>query len=281
MAASVPQYRLVVFEAVDEPQAVRDLFCKVTGLHPTDAMQWVARAPGVWPRPLSETETRTLLEGLYEFGVPAEAWRVDQFPDLFPPRTIHQAACLDDGFRVGGLRGEPTHWVPWDRIELLSAGRIAAEDEFRGVEPPGWVSGLAVGLRAVTLRATRLPKRSRRASRIPREPVGEAIIVRRDPRIAFRIVENQMNYAYLGDRLRPSAAENFPIVLADLRAHARSAYITHPTRALLGHGDPAEAEFPSSQALLDYSTHRLLWSWYRRDREAQRENPPRRDGEDD
>ena len=37
--------------------------------------------------------------------------------------------------------------------------------------------------------------------------------------------------------------------------------------------------FPSSQAILDYATHRLLWSWYRRDSEAQnREADP--DGED-
>jgi hypothetical protein len=28
--------------------------------------------------------------------------------------------------------------------------------------------------------------------------------------------------------------------------------------------------FGSSQALLDYSTHRLLWSWYRRDRDSQK-----------
>ncbi len=28
-------------------------------------------------------------------------------------------------------------------------------------------------------------------------------------------------------------------------------------------------EFASSQALLDYATHRLLYSWYRRDRDAQ------------
>ena len=52
--------------------------------------------------------------------------------------------------------------------------------------------------------------------RLPRAPVGEILIVRRDPRIAFRVVENQMNYAYLGDRLKSSAAENFPIFLADL-----------------------------------------------------------------
>ena len=30
----------------------------------------------------------------------------------------------------------------------------------------------------------------------------------------------------------------------------------------------ADDVFPDSQALLDYSLHRLLWSWYKRDGEA-------------
>ena len=35
-----------------------------------------------------------------------------------------------------------------------------------------------------------------------------------------------------------------------------------------GETDPDAIVFPSSQALLDYSTHRLLWSWYSRDRDT-------------
>src|SRR5262249_56432025 len=110
------------------------------------------------------------------------------------------------------------------------------------------------------------PPRGRRprAPRIPRDPVGEVLIVRREPRLAFRVVENQMNYAYLGQRLRQSAGENFPIFVADLCARADAAYITPSTRSLLEHRYPVEYEFPSSQALLDYATHRLLCSWYRR-----------------
>jgi hypothetical protein len=232
-------------------------------------MQWLARLPGVWARPLPEDQARALLDGLYELGVAAEAWRSDRFPELAPARTIHAAACLPEGFRVKGLRGEPTHWVPWDRIELISAGRVTADDEFRNVKPPDWPSAVAAGLRAMTLRPSKLPPRRTRAQRVPREPVSEVVIVRRDPRIAFRVVENQMNYAYLGDRLSTAAADNFPVFVADLCARADAAYITPPTRALLEHKDPAEFTFPSSQALLDYSTHRLLWSWYRRDRDAQ------------
>ena len=41
--------------------------------------------------------------------------------------------------------------------------------------------------------------------------------------VAFRVVENQMNYAYLGDRLKSSASENFPVFLADLCARAEAA----------------------------------------------------------
>jgi hypothetical protein len=264
-----PLYRLVVFDLVeaDELPRVRELFCRVTGMHPTDATQWLARTPGVWPRPLAEDQVRALLDGLYDLQVAAEARRTDLFPELSPARTIHEAACLEGGFRITGLRGEPTHWVPWDRVELISAGRIQAEDEFRDPSPPSWTSALSIGLRALTLRPSKAPLRRSRALRVPRDPVGEILVVRRDPRVAFRIVENQMNYASLGPRLRPSAAENFPIFLAALCAFADDATLTPPTRALLDGAAPEAYEFPSSQALLDYTTHRLLWRWYSRDRD--------------
>ena len=70
--------------------------------------------------------------------------------------------------------------------------------------------------------------------------------------------------------------------VADLCARADAAYITPSTRSLLEGRDPGEYEFPSSQALLDYATHRLLWSWYRRDRNAESgSHPPGGTGTDD
>ncbi|WP_435010829.1 hypothetical protein P12x_002115 [Tundrisphaera lichenicola] len=268
MAKSEAQYRLVIFDELEDPHKVRDLFAEVTGAHPTDAMQWVARVPGIWPKMLAEEQTRRLLAGLYELEIAAEAWRSDAYPDISRPRTIHEASCLEGGFRVTGLRGEPTHWVPWDKIELVATGRIATDDEFREVTPPGWVNALSTGFRAAIGRAPRTARKSR-AMRITRDPVGEVLIVRRDPRLAFRVVESQMKYSYLGDRLRPSAAENFPLFVGDLRRLATDAFITPTTEALLDGGDPDDFEFASSQSLVDYATLRLLWSWYRRDRDAQ------------
>jgi hypothetical protein len=273
MPNSAPRYRLVIFDAVDDPQVLRPMICEATGMHPTDVVQWLARAPGVWPQPLDEPLVRKLLDGLYECKVAAEAWRADQLPDLSPPRTVHRAACLDQGLRIEGLRGEPTHWVPWDRVEMICAGKVMAEDEVRDVHKQRWPSAVVAGIRALAFRGPRPMGRKARAHRIPRDPVGEILIVRRDPRIAFRVVENQMNYAYLGNRLKSSAAENFPIFLADLCARADQAYLTLSTRALLERREQSEFMFPSSQAILDYATHRLLWSWYRRDSEAQGPEP--------
>ena len=269
MAHTPAQYRLVVFDELEDPQPVRDLFCQVLGVHPTDSAQWVARVPGVWPKLLSEGDVRQLLDGLYALEVAAEAWRVDAFPDLRRPRIIHEAACLDGGLRITGLRGEPTHWVPWDKVEMLAAGAIAADDADRALTPPGWVNAISTGFRAAIGRAPRTARKGR-SFRTARDPVAEVLIIRRDPLVAFRVIANQMNYGYLGDRLQPATVDNFPLFLADLLRLSTRAIVTPTTTDLQkppGEVDPDDYEFGSSQSLIDYATLRLLWGWYRRDRE--------------
>ena len=54
MPNSEPKYRLVIFDTIDDPQALREMICGATGMHPTDVVQWLARAPGVWPQLLEE-----------------------------------------------------------------------------------------------------------------------------------------------------------------------------------------------------------------------------------
>ncbi len=269
MPKPAAQYRVVIFDAVDDPQRLRDGLSEAAGIHPTDAVQWLAKAPGAWPRLVDGDVARRMLDFLYTSGIAAEAWRADLYPDLSPARTIHRAACLSEGFRVEGLRGEPTHYVPWDRIELICAGRISSEDQFRETRPPRWPSTVVSGFRALALMKPRPTYRSARATRIPRDPTGEVIVIRRDPRIAFRVVESHMNYAYLGDRLRDSAAENFPLFVSDLRDRAKDAYVTDSTRSLLENPESTDHEFSSSQELFEHAVLRLLWSWYRRDRDAQ------------
>jgi hypothetical protein len=281
MPRTPAQYRLVIFDSVDDPQELREAAARATGLNPTDAVQWLARAPGTWPQPLEETQTRAFLDVLYEAQIAAEAWRTDQFPELSPVRTVHRVACLDAGLRIEGLRAEPTHWAPWDRIELICAGRISAEEELRQAHGARSPSPVVSGVRALALMKPRPASRSSRAQRVARDPVGEVVIVRRDPRVAFRAVENQMSYAYLGERLSTSAAENFPVFLSDLCVRSTEAFVTPSTHALMENRQDGEADFPSSQALLEYATHRLLWSWYRLDRDAQARADDSTAGDDD
>ena len=259
-------YRLILFDTPDDPRALAELFRGVMGLHPTDAIHWARRAPGVLPWPLAEGEVRELLDALYEQGIAAEARRVDTVPKLVPLRSVHKADCLADGLRIGGLRGEPSHWVPWEAVELLHVGKIAADDEFRPRAAPGLPGAVATGLNAMILR--RPSARVRRAQRVVKEPTTELHLVRTDPLVAFRVVADQMNYGYLGDALSISAAENFPRFLADLVARAPRAHVTVSARAALERGGAAEpTTYPNGQAMLDDTTLRLLWAWYRRDRD--------------
>jgi hypothetical protein len=263
--ASDRSYRLVVFDAVEDPDSVRDLICRATGLHATDANRWIARMPGIGERPISQSEAKTLLDGLYEMEIAAEARAADALPDLSPPRTAHSVACLPEGFRVSGLRGEPLHWVPWDKVELIDAGLVEQPDEERAVTPPAWVVGLRNGLNAILRRPSMIARRER-TLRFNREPVGEVVLVRSDPTLAFRLPANALNYRYLGDRLRPSSGENFPLLMADLQKYSRGDAFTRAASSLLENAQSAPT-FPSSQALLDHAILNLLWNWYRRDRE--------------
>ena len=222
MPESAPRYRLVIFDAIDVPQELRRIDLRGDGNAPDRRGAVAGPRPGVWPQLLDEATVRRMLDGLYEHKVAAEAWRTDQFPDLSPSRTIHRAACLGDGLESRGCgRTDPLGSVGPRGDDLR--GRIMVEDEFRDVRRPLWPSSVVAGIRALALQKPRPISRLARAHRIPKDPPGEVLIVRRDPRIAFRVVESQMSYAYLGDRLKNSAAENFPIFLADLVARAGDA----------------------------------------------------------
>lgn len=268
MPSKDPGYRVVVFDSIEEPEPVRELICKETGLHPTDANQWIARMPCISSRAWSEREARNLIDGLYELGVAAEARRSDAIPELTPARTVHKVACLPDGLRVTGLRGEPTHWVPWGRVELIDAGLVEQPDELRMISPPTWITAVRNGLNAV-LRRPSLIARRERSLRIAREPVGEIVLVRCEPLRALLLNENALNYAYLGERLKPSASENFPQLLEDLCTLAERAARTPSTEAMRAHGDAREYTFASTSELLKDAQVRLLWRWYRADRERE------------
>ena len=270
MADSAPRYRLVIFDAIDDPQELRELICRATGMHPTDAVQWLARAPGVWPQPLDEADgaqaarravrVRGRRRGLADRPVPGPEPRRGRPPRRLPGRGIPDRGPAGRADALGALGPGRDDLRGQDRRR----GRISATSQ-----SPRWPSAVVAGIRAIALQKPRPSIATCRASRVPRDPVGEVLIVRRDPRIAFRVVENQMNYAYLGERLHELGRRELPgLPRRPLRPGRPGLPDPVDPRPARGQAIPANHEFPSSQALLDYATHRLLWSWYRRDRDA-------------
>ena len=151
MPTTPTRYRLVIFDSIDDPQTLRDLICGVTGMHPTDAVQWLARAPGrLAAGPGRDRGSQIARRALRSRGRGRGLAR-RPVSRAEPGPHSPQAACLSDGFRIEGLRGEPTHWVPWDRVEMICAGRIAADDEFRKDPSPRWPSPVVAGIRALAL----------------------------------------------------------------------------------------------------------------------------------
>ena len=240
-------------------------------------MLWVAKStPGVWPKPLSADQARAPARRPVRPGRRGRGLaRRRSSPSSAPPRTIHDAACLPEGFRVKGLRGEPTHWVPWDegRAGLRRAdrgrGRVPRASG-RRAGPRPWPTGL----RALTFRKPRPAPRLARAARIAARPGRRGPDRPQGP--ADRLPRGREPDELRLPRRHASARrppENFPLFVADLVARADDAYLTPSTRALLHGGDPSEYTFATSQALLDYATHRLLWGWYKRDRDEDLERP--------
>ncbi len=268
-------YLLVVFDAIDDPDAVRDVLSRATKMHPTDAMHWVARMPGIGPRPLDKGQIKEVLDALYDLGVAAEARLPAAVPALHPVRNVHDVACLPEGLRVRGLRGEPIHWVPWPKIELIHAAWVEQEDETRSVGAATWMTAMRNAVNTVMGRPRMLIDRRPRTMRVAREPRRELVVVRREPLIALRLTEDTVNYAYLGAKRRPTAGENFPLLLQDLAARATDATLSPSTRGLL---NPESAEkrgtpLATSQALIDDALLKLLWRWYQRDRERDLDEP--------
>ena len=259
-------YRLVVFDEVEDPDSVRELLCRTTGIHATDANRWVSRMPGIGERSLTLEEVKNLLNGLYELGMAAEARTAEAIPVIWPVRTVHTLACVPEGFQVSGLRGEPIHWIPWDKLVVIDAGLIEQPDDERLVIPANWISGVKAGFNAVVRRPQMIARRQHTV-KFNREPVGEVILVRSEPTLAFRLPANALNYRYLGPRLRPSTGENFPLLLKDLQQYSQYRTMTRPTQIWAESGNQATApKYDSSQALIDHATLALLWTWYRKDR---------------
>jgi len=240
----------------------RQLLGAVLGEHldmeRADTLRLAAHMPGVLPRSLTSDQAGRLVEALTHVGIDAEAWPVDRIPDLSEPRTVHKVICRADGLESFGLHGEPSHWLPWEQVELLSLGVLPRAAKELSLAAPVWVTAAAAVVRPLLLGGPR--SRAHRVKR--REPVApELWIIRARPVLALRVQRDRMSYEYLGERLQPSTRANFRLLLADLVAAVPHATVTPAAQSFIAGDRPGHFHFASAQHLMEYTTWQLLLRW--------------------
>ena len=291
---SVTGYRVIVFAGAERGEMIRGIIGEATGAHPIDLAVGASRLPGVWPWPVSREAARFIVERLEAVGIAAEARRADDFPILGRPRALAAVAVLEEGLRCEGWRGEPTQYLPWSRVELVVAGWIARPDAVATDSSPtpaadrviGW-GRLFAGLRGRS--AARDPvwlggdgARLRRAARRPRDPLGQALVVRREPFLCLRLSEDRLRWrgdvetasgvgpAPPGDRAgEPPGRRRFRLGVATIleRSVRGGADVSARSWRFARTPAPPEGfapEFDSPEALEDRATLETLARWHDR-----------------
>lgn len=264
--AESAKYRIVVFRAPDEPEPARDMLAKSLKMHPLDASRLVAHMPGILPGLFTSDQCNMILEGLFGLKVAAEARLADQFPDFARPKQVHDMLLTPGGVNIRDLVHKQTlHFVPWDQIGLIAAGRIELPDVVTEYTPPGVTRSVVYGVRRM-LGGGAL-NRKERTVHSPVSPKGEAILWRKRPHGVFRLSEDKLRYDILGEHLATTAAENYPRLLRWLSSGASEAFLSKGVEAFINNQPDNIPVFDDFNALTENATMELLRSWYRTDRE--------------
>jgi hypothetical protein len=260
------KYRLVVFGKPEETEPVRDFLAKSLGIHPLDALRLTAHMPGILPGLFDAQTSKKVLDGFFELKIPAEARSADTFPDLSRPRSVQDLTLTGGGINIrDNVRKQTLHFLPWNRIGLIAAGRIQMPDTVIDYVPPGITRNVVYGVRRM-LGGGSL-NRKERSVRSPGFPKGEAILWRREPHGVFRLSEDKLRYDILGEHRAETAAENFPRLIKWLAVGAETAFLTDSTQSYIGETGAEPEIFPDEESLIESATMQLLKSWYRQDRE--------------
>lgn len=243
---ALADWRVVIFASPDDTYALRDTIVETLGMHPTDAMIRANSAPAILPDLFTAGQAELLASAIDKQGLQAEAIPQSEIPDFGHPEPVHHAKCLDAGLEILEMHGEEETMIPWPQVELVSVGNVPQEIA-----------------RHMLVETEPIPVTSaRRTSRLPlevqRRSGPELLVVRREPRLAFRMDHERMSYEYLGLRKTDSAARNFRLFVEDLVARASEAYLPPATRAFLKREQPIEYQFDSPEELRRYTVFHLL-----------------------
>jgi hypothetical protein len=240
-------YRVVVYAPVDDRDAFTEILVQVGKIHFDDAVIAARWAPGILPARLSKDSAEAVAERIERQGIRAGAIAESEVPNLSDAETLHYLRCPSECLEVVGLHGETRRLIPWPDASLISLGALRKDRDPRLLPEP-----LVFDHEAA----------ARREARSDFAPPGgmHLWLVCERPTSIYRLRHNQMNYAYLGQRMTTSATANFGQLVEDLAKYATTAYLTPATHAFLRNELARRFEFQSEDELRDYTAFHLLMS---------------------
>lgn len=234
--------RLAVFSKPDDAHELANVLVDELGLHPTDAMHEAHSVPCVLSPRLTSANADRIAAAIERLGLRSEAIPIADLRAFEDLHTVHHVACRTTGLEILDLVGLPAELIPWDDLEVLSAG-----------ETPDGTSHHQLTDDFTVISSARKPHDV--GVDVPSHS-PELWIVCRHPERVYRLDASKLNFESLAERKTNSKRINLRLLLQDIVRHTPQAHLTPATREFLDHDKLAQ--FASPEQLLNVTQLHLL-----------------------
>lgn len=234
--------RLAVFSKPDDAHELANVLVDELGLHPTDAMHEAHSVPCVLSPRLTSANADRIAAAIERLGLRSEAIPIADLRAFEDLHTVHHVACRVTGLEILDLVGLPAELIPWDDLEVLSAG-----------ETPDGTSHHQLTDDFTVISSARKPHDV--GVDVPSHS-PELWVVCRHPERVYRLDASKLNFESLAEHKTNSKRINLRWLLQDIVRHAPQAHLTPATREFLDHDKLTQ--FVSPEQLLNVTQLHLL-----------------------
>jgi hypothetical protein len=217
------------------PEKLSALFQAVLGLPKLDATTKAARATGILAEKLDGDQARRLQMALGNMQVPAQAVPQALVPATVKGRRVQWISANAEHFSVRWTFTGPIDFHPWSDVLVISAAVVLHAEKEQVIKTTTDYT-LAGHLTATT--RGRYPTTTEITHRDVSRDMGMATItLGREPQqlrtLRFRATEMEYATMFSAGEARPTALENFCLLLARIGNFATGAHITDETIELI------------------------------------------------
>jgi len=230
--------------------ALKRAFSEVPWLTDLDAGIMARDAYGVIVEGLTYAQAERISAALDRAGVSQQMVSQQDLPKPGMRRQLRRMECASEGPVIYDPLGRPVNGQ-WSDVKLIAAGLVGMKKmqriekqrvKYRGT---GWRGGV------VPVVVTDVSEKQVGVEKLVME-----IYLGREPS-RFRIIADEFQYNYLGDRLRPSFPENFALLVQDVARYAPHAQFSQGVKSLLD-DQVTTYGYPTEHAFTEEITW-LLW----------------------